>query len=208
LDDLANWVSLGFTHIVTPANRKWKAIQERFQFDCRIHIARLWEPLQDITWDLLKERLHAATKIDEVWLSKISPSDLRHALLLPPTVLSTIRTTHEYWNKCDVYSPARIPEAERLLGIVGAEHRKPDGKGSRSWIDARKWRYRIDPSKHGRSTADRAKGNSYRFRYEVPRGFHYDVVEDAGGTFTVTVDGKPHKLTHCNVTPWGHIRNG
>ena len=206
LDELARWVSDGFTHLVIPANREWRIIQERFRFDCRVHMARLWEPLKDITWDLLKERLHAATKLDEVWLRKISPNDLRHALLLPPSIFSTMRTTHQYWHKCEVYSEQRIKEAERLLGIVEKEHRRPDGKGKRCWIDARKWRYRIDPLKHGLSTADRAKGGSYRFCYEVPHGFHYDVTEDSGRPFTVPIDGEPQRLTHCNVTPWGHVR--
>src|SRR6476469_1659941 len=63
----------GFTHIVVPASRDWKVIQTRFQFDCRVNIARLWEPLKDITWDLLRERLHAATKLDELWLEKVCP---------------------------------------------------------------------------------------------------------------------------------------
>lgn len=208
LRDLAGWVSKGFTHIIIPANRDWKIIQAKFQFDCRVHVARLWEPLRDINWALLKERLHERTKLDEAWLHKISPTDLRHALLLPPSVFLTVRTTHQYWHKCDVYSEERIEGAQELLGIVEKEHRRPDGKGGRSWVDARKWRYKVDPSKHGLSTADRTKGKSYRFCYEVPHGFHYDVTEDAGQSFTLQIDGKSQKLKHCNVTPWGHVRRG
>jgi hypothetical protein len=129
-------------------------------------------------------------------------------LLLPPSVFSTTRNTDRFWDRCDVYSEERIPEAAELLDVVENEHRRPDGNGNRSWIDARKWRYRIDPSKHGLSAADRAKTKGYRFCYEVPPGFHYDVTEDAGRTFIMQIDGKAQKVAHCNVTPWGHVRRG
>lgn len=205
---LAAAVAEGFTHIVIPASRDWKVIQSYFQFDCRVHIARLWEPLKDITWDLLRERLHAATKLDELWLGKICPTDVRHALLLPPSVFATTRNTHRYWHRCDAYSEEQIMGAEELLKVVEKEHRQPDGSGGRSWIDGKKWRYRIDPSKHGLSAADRAKSKAYRFCYEVPPGFHYDVTDDAGRTFTIQIDGKQQEVTHCNVTPWGHVRRG
>jgi len=208
LRSLVTGVAEGFTHIVIPANRDWKIVQSRFQFDCRVHIVRLWEPLKDITWALLKEHLHAAAKLDQIWLGKLCPTDLRHPLLLPPKVFSTTRDTHQYWRRCDVYSEERIPEAEELLSIVEREHRKPDGSGARSWIDKRNWRYRIDPSKHGLSAAHRAGRKLYRFCYEVPEGFHYDVTDDAGRAFIVHIDGKAETLTHCNVTPWGHIRKG
>ncbi len=208
IKDLIGAVAEGFTHIVIPANRDWKVIQSQFQFDCRVHIARLWEPLRDITWELLKERLHTVTKVDELWLQKVCPPDLRHALLLPPTVFSTTRDTNRYWHRCDVYSEDRITEAEQLLDKVEREHRKPDRDGGRSWTDGRKWRYRIDPSKHGLSTADRAKSKAYRFCYEVPPGFHFDVTDDAGRAFSIRIDGTPQRVTHCNVTPWGHVRRG
>lgn len=208
LKDLRDRVGEGFTHIVIPASRDWKAVQSRFQFDCRVHLARLWEPIRDITWELLKERLHAATRLDEAWLGKISPTDLRHPLLLPPLIFSTTRNTQCYWHRCDIYSEEQIPEAEELLSVVDKEHRRPDGNGIRSWIDARKWRYKVDLSKHGLSASDRAKTKSFRFCYEVPPGFHYDVTDDAGRSFIIQIDGKAEKVAHCNVTPWGDVRRG
>lgn len=208
LQDLSDAVGEGFTHIIIPASRDWRIVQSRFQFDCRVHIARLWEPLRDITWPLLKGHLHSAVQLDVLWLGKLCPTDLRHALLLPPSVFSTTRNTHRYWHRCDVYSEERIPDAEVLLSVVEREHRKPDGSGNRSWIDGRKWRYRIDPAKHGLSSAARARAKPYRFCYEVPPGFHYDVTDDAGKAFIIQIDGKSEKLTHYNVTPWGHIRKG
>jgi hypothetical protein len=201
-------VAEGFTHIVIPASRDWKVLQSRFQFDCRVHIARLWTPLKDITWEILKQRLHAATRLDEVWLGKLCPTNVQHPLLLPPLVFSTTRNTHDYWHRCDVYSAERIPDAEELLGIVEKEHRRPDVNGNHSWIDGHRHRYRIDPSKHGLSAADRARRKAYRFCYEVPSGFHYDVTDDGGRTFIIQIDGKLQKVAHCNITPWGHVRRG
>lgn len=208
LKDLRNKVGEGFTHIVIPASRDWKVVQSRFQFDCRVHIARLWEPIRDITWELLKERLHAATKLDEIWLHRVSPSDLRHPLLLPPTIFRTARNTERYWHKCDVYSEERIREAEGLLSVVEKEHRKPDHGGGRSWIDGRKLRFKFDPSKHSISPGSRSGAKEYRFCYEVMPGFHYDVRDDGGKAFIIEIGEKPMTVEHCNVTPWGHVRKG
>ncbi len=208
LKDLLEKACEGFTHIVIPGSRDWKVVQSRFQFDCRVHIARLWEPIRDITWELLKERLHATTKLDEIWLNKVSPSDLRHPLLLPPTIFHTARNTDRYWHRCDVYSEERIREAEGLLSVVEEEHRKPDGSGGRSWIDGAKLRFKYDPSKHGLSEANRKRAQEYRFCYEVLPGFHYDVKYDDGRAFIIGIGGKPMTVHHCSVTPWGHVRRG
>ncbi len=208
LKDLRSKVGVGFTHIVIPASRDWKVVQSHFQFDCRVHIARLWEPIRNITWELLKDRLHAATKLDEIWLQKVSPSDLRHPLLLPPTIFRTSRNTEKYWHRCDVYSVERIREAEDLLSVVEKEHRKPDRTGGRSWLDGGKLRFKFDPSKHAISASNRRGTKEYRFCYEVVPGFHYDVRDDAGKAFIIEIGGKRTAVHHCNVTPWGHVRKG
>jgi hypothetical protein len=146
--------------------------------------------------------------MDEVWLRKLSPTDLRHALLLPPTVFVTNRQTAGYWQHCDVYSQELFAKAEQLLEVVETHHRRPDGQGSRSWLDGRYRRYRIDPARHGRSQSDRAGMKSYRFCFEIPVGFHYDVSDDSGRTFVIEVDGHSEMVNHCNVTPWGKVRRG
>ena len=118
LNELVEAVGDGFTHIVIPANRDWAEIRRRLQFDCRIHLARLRQPLRDLTWPILQQNLHNIAKMDEVWLEKLSPKDLRHALLLPPTVFATNARTSEYWRHCDVYSTERFSSAEQLLSEV------------------------------------------------------------------------------------------
>lgn len=208
LRDLAAAVSEGFVHIVVPASRDWKLIQARFKFDCRIHIARLWQPIRDISWPVLKEHLHAVAKLDAVWLETCCPRDHRHPLLLPPSLFETSRDTKEYWRKCDTYSEERLPEAKNLLVTVDKHHWQPDRKGGRSWIDARNRRYRIDPSKHGLSPTNRTGGKAYRFCYEVTPGFHYDVTDEEEKPFNFIINGKTERVTHCNVSPWGHVRRG
>jgi hypothetical protein len=209
LEELCRGVSDGFTHVVLPANRNWGTIRKRLQFDCRIHLARLRQPLRDLTLDILKEALRTVATIDGVWLDKFCPKDLRHALLLPPPIFATNRETAEYWRHCDAYSIDRFASAEKLLEQVERYHRRPDGQsGGRSWLDSRSRRYRIDPARHGRSTADREKRKSYRFCYEVPPGFHYDLTEDSGKPFKIEIEDRDQTLTHCNVTPWGVVRQG
>lgn len=208
LDELFKGVGDGFTHIVIPASRNWDMIHKRLQFDCRIHIARLRQPLRDLTWAILKDALHSIATMDEVWLDKFCPKDLRHALLLPPRVFATNRDTAEYWWHCDTYSTERFAVAEKLLEDVERHHRRPDGQGGRSWLDSRNRRYRFDPARHARSPADRANRKSYRFCYEIPAGFHYDVTDDGGRPFKIGIDGRSCTLTRCNVTPWGVVRCG
>ena len=146
--------------------------------------------------------------MDEVWLEKVSPKDLRHALLLPPPVFATTSKTANYWKQCDSYSTERITLAERLLTVVEKEHRRTDGTGVRSWIDNRRRKYRFDPSRHALSPTDRAQRKSFRFCFEIPSGFHYDVTDEAGKEFKIDIGGKTQKLAHCNVTPWGQVRRG
>lgn len=208
LDELFKGVGEGFTHVVIPANRNWDAIRKRLQYDCRVHLARLRQPLRDLTWEILKDALHAIAAMDEEWLEKFCPKDLRDPLLLPPPVFATYQETAEYWRHCDTYATERFPAAERLLADVERHHRRPDGQGGRSWLDAQNRRYRYDPTRHGRSPADRENRKSYRFCCEVPAGFHYDLSHDNGRAFKIDIDGKSHTLTHCNITPWGTVRKG
>ena len=208
LDELLKGVGEGFTHVVIPANRNWDSIRKCLQFDCRIHLARLRQPLRDLTWDILKDALHTIATMDEVWLDKFCPKDLRHPLLLPPPVFATYHETAEYWRHCDAYTAERFPAAEKLLEDVDRHHRRPDGQGNRSWLDARNRRYRFDPARHARSAADRDNRKSFRFCYEIPAGFHYDMSEDAGKVFKIDIDGRSQTLMHCNVTPWGDVRRG
>ena len=206
--EVASAMGEGFNHIVLPGLRNWKKLYSRLQFDGRIHVSRLPEPIRDITWPVLRQHLREIVAMDEIWLAKLSPKDLRHALLLPPPVFVTNRHTADYWRRCDVYSEALVPTAERLIEVVEAQHRCPDGQGIRSWLDGRNRRYRIDPARHARSQADRAGMKSYRFCFEIPAGFHYDVTDDAGRAFVIEIDGRNHTVDHCNVTPWGKVRRG
>lgn len=208
LRELIDAVGDGFTHIIIPANRDWTEIKKRLQFDCRIHLARLRQPLKDLTWPILQDNLHSIAKMDEVWLEKLSPKDVRHALLLPPTVFATNARTSGYWHHCDVYSIDRFASAEELLSEVERQHRRADGQGKRSWLDSRNRRYEIDLSWHARSKYDRAQRKSFRFCWEVPPGFHYDVTDDLKRDFKIVIDGRLETLRHCNITPWGYVRRG
>ena len=146
--------------------------------------------------------------MDEEWLHKFCPKDLRHPLLLPPLVFTTHPETADYWRHCDAYSTDQFPAAEKVLGDVDRLHRRLDGQGSRSWLDSRNRRYRFDPARHARSAADRDNRKSFRFCYEIPAGFHYDMTEDSGRSFKVEIQGRSQTLMHCNVTPWGFVRRG
>lgn len=208
INELSKAIGEGFNHIVLVGVRKWQKVYSRLLFDGRIHVARLRDPIRDLTWPILQQQLHAVVALDEVWLRRLSPSDLKHPLLLPPSTFETNRATAEYWRHCDVYSQDRFAGAEQLLATVEKQHWRPDEQNGRSWLDSRRRRYRIDPARHGRSKADRAGVKSYRFCFEIPAGFHFDVTDDLGKSFSIEIDGTTQTLTHCNITPWGNVRRG
>ena len=202
---LVDSVADGFTHLVLVGVRDWAKLQPRLGFDSRMHVARVQEPIRHLTWPFLQQLLCAIVGLDELWLTRIAPTDLRHPLLLPPTFFATDRETKEYWHKCDVYSENQLVGAEQLLTAVERCHRRPDSQGGRSWLDSQGRRYRIDHSRHGRSETDRAGIKSYRFCFEIPQGFHFDVTDNSGRYFTVNIDNNRQRLLHCNVNPWGKV---
>ena len=88
-------------------------------------------------------------------------------------------------------------------------HRRPDGKGARSWLDnpVADVIESIPPNMDVRIPTVLSAKHSVS-AYEIPPGFHYDVTEDSGRAFGIDIDGRSITLTHCNVTPWGHVRRG
>lgn len=198
-------VEQGYVHIVMPGIRAWKDFRRCIEFECRIHILRLPSPLRQIQWSDLRSELHRVVELEEKWLQRIGPSDVNHALLLPPDQFEPEKRCANYWHHCDVYAESGIEKAESILQAVKSHHRKPDGPG-RSWLDSRSLRFRIDPSRHGLSPNERSAKQSYRFCFAVPLGFHFDVSHDKGRQFTLIKDGAPHRFTRVNVTPWGHLR--
>jgi hypothetical protein len=208
IKELVKAVGEGFTHLVLVGIREWQKISSRLKFDCRVHVVRISGPIRDVGWPDLREDLQAIVTMDESWLSRLSPTDLRHALLLPPPVFATNRDTVNFWQKCDVYSPELFVGGEEVLAEVERHHRRPDSKGVKSWLDSKKMRYRFDHSPHGRSHADRTGEKSYRFCFEIPPGFHYDVTDDSGRMFSIEIDGRSQRVSHCNITPWGAVRRG
>jgi hypothetical protein len=204
LADIKDRMQGGWTHVIVAGNRRWQDVEKLLKFDCRVHVSRLGEPLREVQLQDLKNELSRVTALDAVWLSKISPADLRHALLLPPSMFRPARCVEGYWDRCAVYKPDGIPRAEKVLETVEREHRRPDKDGGNSWLDSKRMRYKFDPGRHAMSEGARAGTRDYRFCYEVISGFHYDVRDDRGGSFIV--DGKSRPVKHCNVTPWGHIR--
>lgn len=208
IDELAKAIGEGFTHIVLAGVREWKKIYASLQYDCRIHLTRIVGSLRGVAWSTLQQSLHSIVAVDETWLARLSPRTLKHPLLLPPSTFATSRETADFWRHCDVYSEDLFSAGEQILGEVEKYHLRPDPQGARSWLDNRHKRYRIDRSKHARSEAERSGAKSYRFCFELPPGFHYDVSDDSGNPFVVLIDGRPCKVTHCNITPWGRVRRG
>ena len=98
LEDLKLAVEDGFTHIVIPGRSDWKVVRQLFRFDCRVHSVPVDVPLREMSWKFMRTRLHEIAALDEVWVARISPTDLRHALLLPRSA-PELRRMASFWRR-------------------------------------------------------------------------------------------------------------
>jgi len=206
LGEIAAAVGEGFTHIALAATRDWRRVAEDLKFDCRVAILRPVESNGVLSWPALRDEIWRAVAIEEIWLAQIAPRDVQHQLLLPPPVFTTHKGVHLYWEACDTYKVSGIEAAEKILKNVTSVHRKRRD-GQMVWVDAKGRDYKIDRSFHSRSQDDRQGVRRYRFCFQIPPGFHYDVSKN-GDTFDMELEGRAVSMTHANVTPWGYVRRG
>jgi hypothetical protein len=202
------YVDKGFVHIIVVPCRDASDLQRRFKFNCRVTTLPLnYEDLTSMELENLRQHLEKIVAFETEWLINLSPTDHRHALLLPPSSFEPSRELGHFWKACDVYwDHSRINDARGVLEQVEGIHKKACPGAARMWVDAKHRRFKSDPSKHGLTEEERKGRKSWRFCYEVPRGFHYDVDIESSGKFHIVDNaGKRYWLAHANADPWGKI---
>jgi hypothetical protein len=209
LPEVHERVQGGFVHLgVVPGRQVWDAVYKAFKFDCRVRLLPLSDPINSITWEELQQVLIDMIEFEQRWLDMICPTDLRNPLLLPPPSFEPDRDLNDYWSKCDVYrDAAQLGIAHELLNKVRTRHRKPREKSGQVWVDSKSRRFAFDPARHARSPLERTGRKRYRFCFNLPAGFHFDVQHESEREFILQDRmGASHRGRHLNVDPWGSVR--
>jgi len=200
--------SEGYVHIAVVPCRDQGQVRREFLFDCRVAILDLPSDPLGMPWEAMLSGLTRFMEFEERWSQSIAPRDLHHPLLLPPPSFGPEREVQNYWKTCDTYrDTSTLTTANNTLQRVRALHRRMlSGLGS-FWLDCRRLRFRIDPTRHGRTPDERQGIQRHRFCFPVPLGFHFDVEHEDSGVFTIRDQvGVIHTLRHANVDPWGSLR--
>jgi len=208
LKNIENNTAGGYVHIAVFPSRDWEQVRDRFRFDCRVARLDLPGDLYGINWETVKGALARFLDFETRWCDAIRPRDLNHPLLLPPPSFEPATEVRDYWRTCEVYQKnERLTAANNALQKVFSLHRKAAEGSAKWWQDARERCFRVDPARHGRTPAERAGADRFRFCFKVPGGFHYDVDHHRGQAFLLyDASGTAHKVRRANVDPWGSIR--
>jgi hypothetical protein len=212
LADIEKNIEDGFIHIVVVPTRETRDLVRQQRYRCRTTLLEPEDRALDVGWNEFQSLLTAAFRFERRWCKAVGPSDLAHPLLLPNSSFEPVADLSGFWTYCDCYGTTTLlTNAHNLVGRFSAIHRQHSNTGS-YWLDRAGRSFRVDRSFHGRSERERRGRKPYRFCFEVPPGFHYDVVNDQGATFSIngsaTADGnvvRHSNVVRANVTSFGHL---
>lgn len=201
-------VQEGYTHLAVVPSRNQKQIQREFRFDCRVILLDLPGDLLRLSWDVLEHALTAAIEFEVQWCGAIKPSDVRSPLLLPEFSFLPERRIGDFWKQCDCYRDrARLTDANNILQAVRSIHRRSKTGVGGYWLDVGRRQFIVDQSYHAPSAEERRELLRFRFCYQVPKGFHYDVTHELGERFSIRgSEGVIDRVSRVNVDPWGSMR--
>ena len=197
----------GFTHLLIAPVRNFRDVTDRYALDLRLVRLHLPSDLHRLSWDELRPALVQASEYEARWCRVAKPDDTNHPLLLPPPSFETHKTLGDFWNTCDCYGDTeRLDAANSALQKAVQIHRKRI-EGVRLWIDCRQRVFAVDRARHGRTLGERRGEHRYRFCYQIPPGFHYDVFHVRRDTFNLHGRGGTHNsIRGANVDSWGSVR--
>lgn len=199
----------GFTHIAAPPCRDFSSLYNEFQFDCRIIRLNIVDIIRS-DWDEVRTALLSALDFEERWSSAIRPMDLHSPLLLPPPSFNPIKPLAGFWKNCDCYrDTSKINTANDLIQAVRSQHRRGKTGLAGHWVDSGSRQFVGATAMHARTPEERVGMKRYRFCYEIPSGFHFDVTHESGRRFTVLGHNRQEhrNVTRANIDSWGSIRN-
>jgi hypothetical protein len=146
------------------------------------------------------------------WSLTVKPRDEACCLLLPECAFAAHASVKDLWRIAGQPGLERIRGAARVVQRFGSTHWVPHveseryNERERAWIDDDGRVFGHRGERHGVAPFPR----SWKFSYQVPDGFHFDVTSKVSRGVHVTArDGKRHSASgsnHINMDPHGHVR--
>jgi hypothetical protein len=143
-------------------------------------------------------------QFEEQWRAHVRPRNTTSPVILPE---SSFEAAHQL---CDVWRRAhRVRLGHDRLMVVGDLMRRFRGEhySKGCWVDTRARRFDPRGARHGlHCPAERR----WKFTFEVPLGFHFDVTTGGGGAFSLRdAEGTVCTYTaYANVDCHGYVRGG
>ena len=149
--------------------------------------------------DMIEEHL----AFERLWRDKLRPQGVDAPSLLPESSFSP-KSCNDMWARIrsvHLYND----DLDRIFLLT--RHFRDSHYGKGRWEDSRGLQFRVAPARHGA----RPPYGRFKFSYQFPEGFHYDVRStEANRDFTIKdVEGKPHRFqAYTNIDCHGSVRGG
>jgi hypothetical protein len=187
-----------------------RQIRPHFRFRWISHSAIAFTGQRE--FEPLIAELEQAVAEEQVWIDNVKPQSTASPLALPGKVFKAKGDFANLWAQCDVYGDiAAIRAAGVLVEKFTAAFRKSiaSNKDEKTpWLDHDDWVWKDDGQQHGAAIFPK----NWKYSWEVPEKFHFDVMPKNPKTKThfIDVNGVSHKLPkeskYMNVTVHGEVR--
>lgn len=143
---------------------------------------------------------------EEEWIRTVQPSSPVSPLLLPQGCFSANRPYDQLWQLVEAFGDENaIRGAAKAIEAFDRCYRKATTSPARLWTDERGLVFDHQGPYHATAPHPR----DWKYSYNLPAGFHYDVKAASGRTFAVRDHaGSEHRATaggHVNIDPHGHV---
>lgn len=156
--------------------------------------------------------LEQAVVEEQAWIDNVKPQSTASPLVLPGKLFKAKGEFANLWTRCEAYGDINaIRAAGVLVEKFTAEFRKSiaSNKDEKTpWVDLDDWVWKDDGEQHGAAIFPK----NWKYSWEVPEKFHFDVMPKNTRTKThfIDVNGVLHKLPkaskYMNITVHGEVR--
>ena len=152
---------------------------------------------------LYTEVIEEHLAFERIWRDKLRPQGVDAPGLLPESSFSSKRC-NDMWSRIRSVHLHK-DDIDRVYLLTRYFRNSHYGKGR--WEDSRGLEFKAAPARHGSNPPY----GRFKFTYQLPEGFHYDVRSSSGNRdFTVEdIEGKLHRFqTYTNIDCHGSVRGG
>ncbi len=139
------------------------------------------------------------------WRESVRPGDVGSPLILPECSFETKGVLRTTWIRA-FDARERQDQIDRVAKLIDYFRSTYYLKGKGRWIDAEKKAFDYRGRRHAFREPE---GRRWKYTFEVPTGFHFDVESERGGKFYLTDATGAYRVfeEHANVDCHGYVRD-